>query len=179
MINKESWSKNYFERISMEIAPQTILLKYRGHPLQKVTVADKSVRYISNPHYGDVIMGTIASQITSLTIVYSTVYSDAHQKIHQSSALVAFVWGIHRGPVNAPLKRPVTRKMFPFDAVIMQAELPDVTLTSLGTISLLTYEIAASPFVIYRSCETVPFVMENRIVWDQFDDRIHEKKILK
>ena len=41
-------------------------------------------------------MTTIASQITSLTSVYSTVYSDAHQRKHQSSASLAFVWGIHR-----------------------------------------------------------------------------------
>ena len=69
-------------------------------------------------HYGDVIMSTIASQITSHTIVYSTVYSDADQRKHQSSASLAFVWGIHRGPVNSPHKWPVTRKMFPFDDVI-------------------------------------------------------------
>ena len=48
-------------------------------------------------HYGDVIMGAIASQITSLTIVCSIVYSDADQRKHQSSASLAFVWGIHRG----------------------------------------------------------------------------------
>ena len=53
-------------------------------------------------HYGDVIMGTIASQITSPTIVYSTVYSDADQRKHQSSASLAYVRGIHRGPVNSP-----------------------------------------------------------------------------
>ena len=47
-------------------------------------------------HYGDVIMGAIASQITSLTIVHSTVYSDADQRKHQSSASLAFVLGIHR-----------------------------------------------------------------------------------
>ena len=47
-------------------------------------------------HYIDVIMTTMASQITSLTVVYSTVYSDAHQRKHQSSASLAFVWGIHR-----------------------------------------------------------------------------------
>ena len=70
-------------------------------------------------HYDDVIMGTIASQITSLTNVYSTVYSGADQSKHQSSASLAFVWGIHRGPVNSPHKWPVTRKMFPFDDVIM------------------------------------------------------------
>ena len=70
-------------------------------------------------HYGDVIMGKIASQITSLTIVYSTVYVDADQRKHQSFASLAFVRGIHQGPVNCPHKRPVTRKMFPFDDVIM------------------------------------------------------------
>ena len=73
-------------------------------------------------HYDDVIMSTIASQITNLTIVYSTVYSDADQRKHQSSPSLAFVWGIHRGPVspvNSPHKWPVTRKMFPFDDVIM------------------------------------------------------------
>ena len=70
-------------------------------------------------HYNGVIMGAIASQITSLTIVYSTVYSDADQRKHQSSASLAFVRGIHRGPVNSPHKWPVTRKMFPFDDVIM------------------------------------------------------------
>ena len=47
-------------------------------------------------HYDDVIMGAIVSLISSLTIVYSTVYSDANQRKHQSS--LAFVWWIHRGP---------------------------------------------------------------------------------
>ena len=42
-------------------------------------------------------MGAIASQITNLTIAYSTVYSGADQSKHQSSVLLAFVCGIHRG----------------------------------------------------------------------------------
>ena len=67
-------------------------------------------------HHGDVIMGTIASQITSFTIVYSTVYSGADQRKHQSSASLAFVRGIHRRPVN--IQMPVTRKMFPFDVIM-------------------------------------------------------------
>ena len=70
-------------------------------------------------HHGDIRMGAIASQITSLMIVYSTVYSAAHQRKHQSSTSLAFVRGIHRGPMNSPHKWPVTRKMFPFDDVIM------------------------------------------------------------
>ena len=50
---------------------------------------------------------------------FSTFYSDADQRKHQSSASLAFVRGIHRGPVNSPHKWPVTPKMFPFDDVIM------------------------------------------------------------
>ena len=46
--------------------------------------------------YSDAIMGTMASQITSLTIVYSTVYAGADQGRHQSPASLAFVRGIHR-----------------------------------------------------------------------------------
>ena len=60
-------------------------------------------------HYSDVIMGSIASQITCLTIVYSIVYLSADQRKHQSSALLAFVRGIHRRPVNSPHQGPVTR----------------------------------------------------------------------
>ena len=71
------------------------------------------------PHYSDILIGAMASQFTSLTIVYSIVYSGADQRKHQSSASLAFVWGIHRRPVNSPNKGPVTRKMFPVDDVIM------------------------------------------------------------
>ena len=71
-------------------------------------------------HYSDVIMGAMASQITSITIVYSTVHSGADQRKHQSSASLTFVRRIHRWPVNSPHKWPVTRKCFHFsDDVIM------------------------------------------------------------
>ena len=70
-------------------------------------------------HYCDVIMWTMASQITSLTILYSTIHSGADQRKHQSSASPAFVRGIHRWPVNSPHKGSVTRKMFPFDDIIV------------------------------------------------------------
>ena len=73
-------------------------------------------------HWSNVILGAIESPITSLTIVYSTVYSDADQRKHQSSASLAFVRGIHRWPVNSTHKGPVTRKMFPFDDVIMDTD---------------------------------------------------------
>ena len=64
-------------------------------------------------------MTAMASQITSLTIVYSIVYLGADQRKHQSSTSLAFVRGIHQWLVNSPHKGPVTRKMFPFDDVTM------------------------------------------------------------
>ena len=78
-----------------------------------------SVRWLYQWHYCDVIMGAMVSQITSLSIVYSTVHSFADQRKHQSSASLAFVRWINRWPVNHPDKWPVTRKMFAFDDVIM------------------------------------------------------------
>ena len=93
-------------------------------------------------HHGDVIMGPITYQITSPTIVYSTVYSDADQGKHQSSASLAFVQGIH--PVNSPHKWPVTRKMFPFDDVIMQ---PDSSTTARFKITWSTCMIHYNQFL--------------------------------
>ena len=88
-------------------------------------------------HDNDVIMSSMASQITSLTIVYSTVYSGADQRKHQSSASLPFVWGIHRWPVNSPHKWPVTREMFPFDDVIIWNKLSPICL-SLPLFSYIT-----------------------------------------
>ena len=76
-------------------------------------------------HYNDVIMSTMASQITSLTIVYSSVYTGAVPRKQHSSMSLAFVWGIHRWPVNSPHKGTVTPKMFPFDDVIMSLRRQD------------------------------------------------------
>ena len=87
-------------------------------------------------HDSDVIMGTMASEITSITIVYSTVYSDADERKHQSSTSLAFVKGIHRWPVNSPHKGPVSRNMFPFDDVI-------VWLLFLGIVCCCRYIIIA------------------------------------
>ena len=77
------------------------------------------LKLLCTRHYDDVKMGAMASEITSLTIVYSTAYSGADQIKHQSSASMAFARGIHRGPVNSPHKGPATRKMFPFGDFIM------------------------------------------------------------
>ena len=101
-----------------------------------VYVHNEEITDIVCSHYNDVIMGAIASQITSLTIAFSTVYSDADQRKHQSSASLACVRGIHRGLVNSPHKWPVTRKMFPFDDVIMARTLLVDSLPSVFLINM-------------------------------------------
>ena len=63
-------------------------------------------------HYNDVIIKAMASQVTSITSAYSTVYSGADQRKHQSTASLTFVRGIHRWPVNSPHKGPITGKCF-------------------------------------------------------------------
>ena len=70
-------------------------------------------------HYIDVIMSVMASQITSISIVYWTVCSGGYQRKYQSSTSLAFVRGNHRGPVDSPHKGPVTQKKYPIDDVIM------------------------------------------------------------
>ena len=69
-------------------------------------------KWIHTNHYNDVIMTTYASQITSLALVYSTVYSDADQGKHQSSASLAFVWGIHRDRWTPRTKGQLRGKCF-------------------------------------------------------------------
>ena len=85
------------------------------HWLHMVT----SYQQFYNHHYSAVIMGLMASQISSFTIVCSTVCSGADQRKHQSSASLAFLLGINRWPVNSPHKGPVTQKMFTFHDVII------------------------------------------------------------
>ena len=81
-------------------------------------VAVAAAYITTTAHYCDVIMGAMASQITSLTIAYSTVHSGGDQRKHLRSASLAFVRVIHWWAAKSPHKWPVTRKM-PFDDVIM------------------------------------------------------------
>ena len=79
----------------------------------------RQLHVMSNSHYHDVIISATASQITSVTIVYLIACTGADRRKYQSSASLAFMWGIHRSLVNSPHKGPVTRKPLPFDDVIM------------------------------------------------------------
>ena len=69
--------------------------------------SDTQLGVLPDRHYSDVIISAMASQITDVLIVCSTVNSDADQRKHQSSSSLAFV----RWPVNSPHKGPETRKM--------------------------------------------------------------------
>ena len=95
---------NFYIQNSFYIAHESIYV----HIWTDIT--HTALRYIS--HYNNVIMSAMASQITSLTIVYSSVYSGADQRKHQRSVSLAFVRGIHCWPMNSPRKEPVTRKSF-------------------------------------------------------------------
>ena len=104
-------------------------------------------------HYSDVIMSAMASQITGVSIVCSTVSSRAD---HRNIKAVHH-WplrGIHQTQVNSPHKGPVKRKMFPFDDVIMgsllQLMVTDVIVIMLGhsiyaTWVLIQYEDVILP----------------------------------
>ena len=121
--------KLYFD---MEPIPiwllMSLLLQLFGHcPYQNIEA--------SLEHNSDIIMSTSTSQITSLTIVYSAVYSGADQRRHQNFASLAFVWGIHHWSMNSPHKGPVTQKMFPFDDVIMDID----AVTQVGNVDLSPY----------------------------------------
>ena len=111
------------------------------------------------PLYGDVMMGAIASQITSLTIVNSTVYSDADQRKHQSSASLAFVRRIRRGLVNSLHKWPVTRKIFPFDDVIMTLICTfSATLPCITDIFNQEFRIKNDRFINLKNAEMIKYV---------------------
>ena len=129
-------------------------------------------------------MGVIASQITSLAIVYLTVYSKADQIKHQSSASLAFVRGIHWGPVNYPHKWPVTRKMFPFDDVIMfgwdlvqpQVENGPWIMADFTPVEPLikgTSILKTSMFLV-SSCHCLCLIQSSRVLtWEE--DFLHER----
>ena len=107
-LNKIVWYRRVFERGFIPIPIRWLSLP---HPFQELS--------LTNLHYNDVIMTTIASQITSLAVVYSTVYSDADKKKPSKLHVTGLCVGNSPWPVNSPHKGPVTRKMFPIDDVIM------------------------------------------------------------
>ena len=99
-----------FMSLALSIRIMFILPLVRDHWNSKTTLSS---------HYSDVIMSAMPSQITGVSIVCSTVCSGTDQRKVQSSASMVSMNGIHRWPVDSPQKGQQTRKMFPFDHVIM------------------------------------------------------------
>ena len=113
-------------------------------------------------------MSTMASQITSVSIVYSTVCSGADQRKHQSSASLAFVRGIHRSSANSPHTGTVTRTMFPFDDVIMSAKYDQCSIALLYSMHcfvqyrvLLARVLTAFDFIIVQGHRGVQYCFQN------------------
>ena len=107
-------------------------------------------------------------------------FSDADQRKHQSSASLAFVRRIHRGPMNSPHKRPVTRKVFPFDDVIMQCWITvSYTLRNIHVrgnwilIQILTYSFQKSNSK-YHVCNVGNIVSLCHQYKDQYNESIEE-----
>ena len=98
-------------------------------------------------------MSAIASQITSLTIVYSTLYSGTDQRKHQSSVSLAIAQGIQRWPVNFLHKWPVTRKMFPFDDIIMSIRDPQDGGCVLNLPILRRFEVPFLSKLLLKYCQ--------------------------
>ena len=98
----KSWTKSH-TNIKKNIVPQRPPLRIFFSWLSSYCHAcSHQIRHVeSYYHYNDVIMRAMASQITSLMIVYSTVYSGADQRKHQGSASLAFARGIHRWSVSS------------------------------------------------------------------------------
>ena len=90
-------------------------------------------------------MSAMTPLVTGVSLVYSSVCSGADQRKHQSSASLAYVRGIHRWPVYSLYKGPVTRKMFPFDDVIMMKWLVCIVINETD---LITCSTVLSHFVL-------------------------------
>ena len=111
-------------------------------------------------HYNDVITSAMASQITGVSIVYSTVCI----KKNQSSASLVFVRGIHRWLVDSSYKGPLTRKMFPFDDVIMMlCASPEVTRVIIRYLIIIQVinDIIANDYVLTN----ISLLLHHAFVW--------------
>ena len=143
----------WIKRVSIKIITQNLKVSfimlghrlcYYPYPHGSVTGRD-FIPWTINFHYNDVIMCPMASQITGLAIVYSIVHLSADQRKHQSSALLAFVKGIHWRPVNSPHKGPVSRKMFLFDDVIMPVIMTSIICVNNASRSVIWVVIFRGP----------------------------------
>ena len=83
-------------RLTHSALTSSVTICSASHFVSRNSIAAQKKTNFSCSHYDDVIMIALASQITSLTVVYSIVNSGVDERKHQSSASLAFVRGIHR-----------------------------------------------------------------------------------
>ena len=103
-VSSDSWTLDFNDIWSLRLAQQRLVIQFShlfSHIYRNILATSLDTLmpgfFYSLLHYNDVIMNTMAFQITSLTIVYSMVCSGADQRKHQSSASLDFVREIHRG----------------------------------------------------------------------------------
>ena len=113
--------------------------------------------------YNDVIMGMMASQIISLAVVYSTYYSGADQRKHQSSASLAFVWVIHRWPVNSPHKWPVTQKII--SIWWRHHDENGVTMATIARTAILVLDLSLTHWGRYKMAAISQTTLSNVFSW--------------
>ena len=121
--------------------------------------------------YSDVILVAVAAQITGISDVCSTVCSGADQRKHQSFAPLTFVKGIHRWSVDSPHDSPVTRKMFPFDDVILYHSVSWLVWNLIDIDPVLEYDMftrfsnsRASIYIVWSKLITVTSL--SRVSWN-------------
>ena len=90
-----------------------------------------------------------------------------------SSASLAFVGGIHRSPVNSPHNRPVTRKKFPFDDVIM---IPSgyIRFVFDGVMAFMSAAFVHIVLIVFR-CASLPFHQLRSYIWYTADCYTHNQ----
>ena len=124
---------------------------------------------VSPPHYSDIIMSAMASQIQFQHCSLNHLFRHRSNKTSQSSVSLAFVREIHRWPMNSPHKLPVTRKMFKFDDVIMNhvwlAQLIAGAVTYFQHIKWETNEMTVTANVLFKLLHN----QRKRYVNDTFD----------
>ena len=123
MLTWSTWSSNRNSLIhgSSINYIREITTVYNIMPLQlrNFVTCERNTSFSGVIHYREFILSVMVSQTTGVSSVYSTICSGVDQRKHQSSASLFFVRRIHRWPVNSPHKGPITRKLLPFDDVIM------------------------------------------------------------
>ena len=114
------WREDDLTRV---LSPQWDFLNWQGG----IFILNHGPRFVipywvtkpQSVHYSDVIMSMKASQTPASRLFTQPFYFRHRSKKTSKLRVTGLCVGNHRWPVNSPHKRPVTRKIFPFDDVIM------------------------------------------------------------